>query len=180
MFDLIFSDQRSRLESWYQRPNCTIYQFLLTFWMPMWWRWQAKLVQVKLPIRMKTKSAIKYLSLFEDSIIKERNFCDLGFQISLQAQSVIYLESFHEGKKSELSDMLEKENWKKLSQSNSNNSGPVLVSSKQEKFLQVPYLHSIIFSMEKSLTNVRNPRFFIFYFNHTNYTSMQNFFCFIN
>ena len=134
---------------------------------------------------MKTESAIIYLnfrSLFQDSIIKTRFCCDLGFQISLQAQSVIYLESFHEGKKSELSDMLEKENWKKLSQSNYNNAGPILVSSKEEKFLKVPYLYSIIFSKEKSLTNVRNSRFFIFDSNHTNYivTSKQNFFCFIN
>ena len=102
--------------------------------------------------------------LFEDSFINATNSCNLGFQISLQAQSVIYLESFHEGKKSELSDMLEKENWKKLSQSNYNNFGPILVSSKEEQFLKVPYLHSIIFSKEKNLMNVRNLKLFIFNF----------------
>ena len=87
IFGLIFSDQRSRLESWYQQPNCTIYQFLLTFWMTMWWRWQAKLVQVKLPIRMKTKSAIKYLEAYSKTLLLKQDF--LWFRIPDQSSSSI-------------------------------------------------------------------------------------------
>ena len=67
---------------------------------------------------------------------------------------MIYLESFHEGKKSELYSMLEKENWKKLTQSSSKNSDPVLVSSKEEQFSEVPTLHSIIFSKQQNIMNV--------------------------
>ena len=74
---------------------------------------------------------------------------------------MIFLESFHEGKKSELSDMLEKENWKKISQSTLSNTGAVLVSSMEDHFSKAPALHSIIFSKEINLVNVRNLTYYV-------------------
>ena len=86
-----------------------------------------------------------------------------GFQISLQAQAMIYIESFHEDKKAKLSDILVNENWKKIcfTQSNksqqgrSSNSGlgqtcPVqqLVQENESKFLKVPSLHKVFFPEE--------------------------------
>ena len=79
----------------------------------------------------------------------------LGFQISLQAQSVIYLESFHEGNKSDLSDILEKENWKKISQRNDHR----LVMENEYQLTKVPLLHRILFHPETDANTVSNKNY---------------------
>ena len=76
---------------------------------------------------------------------------------------MIYIESFHEDKKVELSGILQKENWKKvcIPQTNSLQQGqpnsdalsqscPVqqLILDNELKFLKVPSLHKILFSKE--------------------------------
>ena len=101
------------------------------------------------------------LSIFADilneDVIKMTGKISSGFQISLQAQSVIYLESFHESKKSELSDILEKENWKKISLANTgNNSSQIhsqpLVTDRKTQFANVPLLYSLFFTKDTPST----------------------------
>ena len=88
-----------------------------------------------------------FADILNEDVLKMTGKISSGFQISLQAQSVIYLESFHELKKSELSSILEKENWKKISQSvQASNSTQRLVTENEDHFLKVPILHASMFS----------------------------------
>ena len=61
-----------------------------------------------------------------------------GFQLSLQGQTLLFIQSFHDEKRLELSDLLEKEKWKK--------SDLDFAGNFREKFLGVESLAQLLFA----------------------------------